>query len=87
MIYKLQYFRKSQNGICATDFENERLTDFINLNFLLSLSDLGKFYTITDRYVDKFAIVTMSNDDKYYIDEKSFKDLSGVLSAREQACV
>ena len=80
-MYKLHYFRKSQTGICADDFKNTKEIDTINLRFLLSLSDLQKFETpLSGRYVGKFALVIMSNNDKYYIDENSFADLSEALS-------
>lgn len=80
MLFKLHFLRKSQNGICADDFQNAKEIDTVNLNYLLSLSDLQKFETpFSGRYVGKFAVVTMSNNDKYYIDENSFLDLSEVL--------
>lgn len=80
-MYKLHYFRKSQTGICADDFKNAKKVDTINLKLLLSLSDLQKFETpLSGTYIGKFALVTMSNNDKYYIDENSFADLSEALS-------
>jgi hypothetical protein len=79
MMYNLQYFRKSQNGICAADFDNKRMHDLINPSFLLSLSGLQNFHTITGNFAGKFSIVTMSNDDKYYIDEISFNALQEYL--------
>jgi hypothetical protein len=80
-MFKLHFFKKSQNGICADDFKNAKEIDTINLKYLLSLSDLQKFETpLSGRYVGKFALVTMSNNDKYYIDENSFADLSEALS-------
>lgn len=79
-MYKLHYFKKSQTGICADDFKNAKKVDTINLNFILSLSDLKKFVTpLSRRYVGKFAIVTMNNNDKYYIDENSFAYLLEAL--------
>lgn len=80
-MYKLHYFKKSQEGICADDFKNEKEIATINLKLLLSLSDLQKFETpLSGRFVGKFAIVTMSNNDKYYIDENSFVNLSKLLN-------
>jgi hypothetical protein len=80
-MYKLHYFKKSQTGICADDFKNATEVDTINLKLLLSLSDLQKFRgPLTGKYIGKFALVTMSNNDKYYIDENSFVDLSETLS-------
>ncbi len=81
MLYKLSYFKKSQSGICANDFKNKKEVDTINLNFLLSLSELQRFETpLSGRYVEHFAIVTMSNNDTYYIDTTSFEDLSKALA-------
>jgi len=81
MLFKLRFFKQSQIGICADDFKNEKKITTINLKFLLSLSDLQKFETpLSNRYVGKYALVTMSNNDKYYIDENSFFDLSETLS-------
>ena len=44
-LFKIQFFKKSDNGICADDFKNTREVETINLRFLLSLSDLQKFKT------------------------------------------
>jgi len=80
-MFKLEYLRKSQTGICADDFNKAKEIDTINLQYLLSLSDLQKFETpLSGRYVGKFALVTMSNNDKYYIDENAFADLSEVFT-------
>jgi len=73
MFYKLLYFKKSQDGICGEDFKNEQKTETINLKFLLSLSGLIKYENpFSGRFVGNFAIVTMSNNDRYFIDMNSF---------------
>lgn len=80
MFYKLHYFQKSKEGICADDFKNEEKTYTINLKMVLSLSDLIEFETpFTRRYVGDYALLTMANDDKYYINERSFQNLTEVL--------
>jgi hypothetical protein len=85
MIIRLLYFKKSQTGICADDFKNKEKVDIINLEYLLSVSDLESFMTpFTGRYVGKFAIVKMSNNDTYYIGGASFRYLSEELAKKNQ---
>ena len=80
-MFKLQFFQKSQNGICAKDLQNNQQAENINLKFLLSLSDLLRFETpFTGCFVGNYAVVTMSNNDRYFIDEKAFYDLSDAVS-------
>src|SRR5690606_18753900 len=81
MFFRLHFFKKSNNGICADDFKNKTEIDTINLKMILSLSELLKFETpLSGRYVGKYAMLTMSNNDKYYIHENSFADLSNAIS-------
>ena len=80
MFYKLQFFRKSKGGICANDFKNSKQIERINLDFILSLTDIQKFnMPLSGDFVGKYASITMSNDDTFFIDEESFKDLSKYL--------
>jgi len=80
MFFRLHFFKKSSNGICADDFKNKTETDTINLKMILSLSDVQKFETpLSGRYVGDYAMLTMSNNDKYYLHEKSFADLSNAI--------
>lgn len=73
------------NGICANDFKNKREVDTINLNFVLSLSSLLQFLKpLSGSYVDNYAEVIMSNNDVYYIDEKSFEDISAAITNFKQ---
>ena len=76
-LYKLYYFSKSKYGICGSDFENERKMVLINISLILSLSDLMKFnLPLSGEYLEDFALLTMQNNDKYYIDVSSFNDLN-----------
>jgi len=81
--HQLHYFKKSQNGICADDFTNKEQLDTINLMFILSLSDLLNFdLPLSGKHVGQYALVTMSNNDKYYIWRNSFMYLKNVLTSK-----
>jgi hypothetical protein len=86
MFYKLNYFKKSSEGIYATDFENHIKTDSINLNLVCSLSELLSFGNsivfIKDPY---YAIVTMNNGEKYYIGLNQYEELSLLLENHDSA--
>jgi len=80
MLYKLHYFNKS-DGICANDFNNTIKFELINLSFILSISELLDFRTpLSGRFVDKYGVLTMSNNDKYFINEKSFTELNNAIN-------
>jgi len=84
-MYKLLFFSKSQNGICADDLKNKNQVESINLSLLLSLSDLLEFRKpFSGDFVGNYAKVTMSNDDAYYIDANSFAELSAAVSKTGQ---
>lgn len=77
MIFSLEFFAKSDKGICANDFKNPPPYCKINLNFVLSLLELIDFTKpLSGDFVKKYAIVTMSNNDKYYILEPQYHTLS-----------
>lgn len=79
-MYKLSYLRKSESGLCGDDFKRPERSDMINLNLLISLSDLQDFeLPFSGKFVGKYAIVTMSNNDCYYINEQSYLDFLKVL--------
>lgn len=42
-MFKLQFFKKSKNEICANDFKNTKEMETVNLKYLLSLSSLQNF--------------------------------------------
>jgi len=80
MLFKLHYFKKAEH-ICGDDFKNKNQIDTINLNHVLSLSELQKFnLPFSGKFVGKYALATMVNNDKYYIKEDSFSELSSALS-------
>lgn len=80
MNYELKYFKKSDK-ICLSDFESENKIEWINLDYLLSLSDLGAVYfPFTGGESRKCALVTMSNNDKYYIRESEFNELQTTIT-------
>lgn len=73
MFYKLQYVTKSETGICGSDFDDNRKEDNINTSLILSISSLMEFkLPFSGRFICNYALVTMSNNDKYYIDEEEF---------------
>jgi hypothetical protein len=79
MFYKLHYFKKS-HSICANDLQEKIKVDTINLSFVSSLSDLQKFITpFSNNFSGEYALLTMNNGDRYYIDKKSFEDISDNL--------
>lgn len=78
----LKYFSKSDQGICSNDFTNTEQLVKINLEFVLSLSELERFILpLSGELADSYALLTMSNNDKYYIREKVFKELSNAISS------
>lgn len=80
MFYKLHYFKKSED-ICADDLKNEILIDTINLSLVSSLSSLRQFrLPFTGQYRAKYALLTMNNGDRYFIDEGSFADVSNAIN-------
>lgn len=75
ILYKLHFFKKG-TGLCADDFNNKEYFENINPEFILSISGILSFNTpLSKRYVGEYAIVTMSNNDKYFIKSGSFIDL------------
>lgn len=75
MNYVIKYFKKS-DSLCADDFENNDKIEWINLDFLLSLSSLKMYYTpMSGKEIGRYALVTMSNNDKYCIREDEFIEL------------
>ena len=74
--FPLKYFAKTNTSVCSNDFKNKDRVEKINLNFVLSLSDIEKFtLPLSGEYVSSFAILTMMNNDKYYIRESSYKEV------------
>jgi hypothetical protein len=81
-LYTLTFFAKTRTGIIADDFDNTPQTERINIAHLVSLSNMKEFKWPLpgETVVGKYAVVTMCNDDKYYIDNKSYSDLMHFLA-------
>jgi hypothetical protein len=78
-MYKLKYFKKSDT-ICGDDFKLQDEIENINLDFLLSLSEIKNFrLPLSGTYVDNYAVVTMSNNDMYCIRENVFNELKEII--------
>jgi hypothetical protein len=68
-MYKLKYFTTG-NEMCASDLENQRQTENINLQQVSSLSDMNKFHLpLSGTYKGDYAVVSMQNGDRFYIDK------------------
>lgn len=84
MFYKLHYFKKA-NSICADDLKETNQIETINLLFVSSLSDLKKFYLpFSGDFRGNYAFLTMNNGDNYFIDEKSFADVTDAIGQLAQ---
>lgn len=78
-MYKLQYFTTG-NGMCASDLENQRQTENINLQQVSSLSGMKKFHLpLSGTYKGDYAIVSMQNGDRFYIDKTEHSRISEAL--------
>lgn len=74
-MHKLEYF-KLGNAICADDFKNKPQAEYINLQQISSYSNIKRFTTpLSDRYVDDYAIVSMLNGDRFYINKEEYLKL------------
>ena len=79
-MYKLKYFTQGK-GMCASDLENKRRIENINLQQVSSLSDIYKFHLpLSGTYVGDYATVSMQNGDTFYIDKEEFTNISTVLN-------
>jgi len=82
-LFEVIYMAKNE-GLCANDFKREPKKETINLEYFASLSDLEMFRTpLTDKEVEKFAILTMSNGDQYYIGEFTYERLKAHLDSKK----
>ena len=78
-MYKIQYFTTG-NGMCASDLDNQRQTENINLQQVSSLSDMKKFYLpFSGTHKGDYAIVSMQNGDRFYIDKSEHYKIMEVL--------
>lgn len=79
-MYKLQYFTTG-NGMCASDLENKRQTEYINLQQVSSLSDIKKFHLpLSGTYKGDYATVSMQNGDRFYINKAEHSKIAEALN-------
>lgn len=77
--YKLTFFEEGET-LCSEDFKNKDKTIIINLDYLVSLSSLNQFKTpLTDKPVEKYAVVRMITGDAFFIREGSYNALKRKL--------
>ena len=75
-MYKLKYFKQGKD-ICGSDLENKDQTDFINLQQVYSLSELKKFHLpLSGTYKGDYAVLSMQNGGMYFLNKKSYEDLT-----------
>jgi hypothetical protein len=81
-MYKLKYFTTGE-GMRASDLENRRQTENINLQQVSSLSGMKKFHLpLSGTYQGDYAVVRMQNGDNFYIDKKEYTKISEALNCR-----
>ena len=84
--FNLAFFKFSQDrfdNICADDFKNNIVCGTINLEYILSISNPHTFkLPFSGDTVGLYAIVTMKNDDKYYINENTHSILLQTILKR-----
>ena len=79
-MYKLKYLTTG-NGICASDLENTQQMENVNLQHISSLSDMKKFHLpLSGTYKGDYAMVSMQNGDKFYIDKTEHTKISEALN-------
>lgn len=79
MFYKLYYFKKA-DSICANDLEEKNKIENINLSLVSSLSDLQRYHLpISGTFKGNYALLTMNNGDRYYINQTSFENVSEAI--------
>jgi len=76
-MYKLKYFYKGKS-ICADDLKSDnKLIDIINLQEISSVSNIKKYHLpFSGDYVGNYSVVSMKNDNTYFIDEEEFNNLT-----------
>lgn len=81
MFYKLQFFKKSlKEDIFPGEDDSHTFIETINLTMILSLSSLRKLEAYSGKTLFEYSVLTMSNNDKYYLNPKSFFDLTKAMS-------
>lgn len=79
-VHKIKYFSKSEN-ICFNDFSNRDSVDIINIDYVVSVSELKAFRMpfSGETKKERSSIVRMINGDSYHIREASFNELTELL--------
>lgn len=78
-MYKLNYFTRG-DSLYARDLENQRQIEYVNLHQLSSISDIKKFNVpLSGTYKGDYAVVSMQNGDRFYIDKIEFSKLAEAL--------
>ena len=79
-MYKLKYLTTG-NRICASDLKNTQQMENVNLQHISSLSDMKKFHLpLSGTYKGDYAMVSMQNGDKFYIDKTEHTKISEALN-------
>lgn len=78
-MYKLKYFTTGK--MCASDLENRRQTENINLQQVGSLSQMKKFHLpLSGTYKGDYSVLSMQNGDRFYIDLQEYRKISEALN-------
>ena len=79
-MHKLNYFTTG-DSLCASDLENQRQTEYINLQQVSSISGIKKFHLpLSGTYKGDYAVVSMQNCDRFYIDKTEHSKLIEALN-------
>lgn len=69
----LSYFANPTTWICEENFKSKDQTVILNLDYVVSITELETFIlAFFGKHGDKYSVVTMRNDDKYFIREKEY---------------
>ena len=78
-MYKIEYFAKG-HGMSSNDLDNPRQIEHLNLRFISSVSGIMEFHLpLSGDYKVNYAVVSMVNGDRFYIDEIEHKKLMEAL--------
>lgn len=89
IMYKLQYFKSgvsfeySGTLLCGSDLEKQNQTEYINLKQVSSISDMKKFFLpLSGDYRGEYAVVSMQNGDRFYINKTEHSKIVDKLDKR-----
>ena len=82
-LYTLSYFKEGKSVYGEEVEYNKELKIDINLEFILSISEVRAYvFQVSGKVAGKYAQVTMSNSDRYFIREEAHKDLVDEIEIR-----